>query len=339
MIRYLTLLSSLLCGQTLAQTLPEAVTRGKAVYDANCSTCHGAAGTGGNGVPALSGSPTVMYDTARQLRTILDGTPRGMSSWAKLTDGQIADVITFTKNQWSNATGVIMSPLTVSAARLRGDGCVDQLFSPLPQPADTVRVSQVTSPAGKANVWWCLLPARQGDVANRQYWRMQIYPVHNDDANKLVLVAAAGRIVVASDPIAQAWSEVNAARIALVPGSQKDYEYKQLAWLGCERLRVTPLPNGTVLDPPLAADHCGVMPIPSTVAPALYYIVAPFPGATRRATYPFVGGVRSTLANGSIAILNGTLPTPVTQPRVTEGTTTYCGLIGLPTSIVACRPR
>lgn len=301
-------LALFLIGAAQSQPLAEAVARGKAVFEANCQNCHGANGLGAApGVPALDGSAVVKFDTARQLRTVLDGTPRGMPPWAKLSDKEIADVVTFSKNQWSNQTGVIMAPSLVGLARSRGDGCVDQFFSPLPPPTGSGRVHDVITTAGSVRVWWCMLPVRQGDVANKLYWRMQGYPVHNEDASRIVLAAAAARVAAAAvtgDPIAQAWAEVRNAQITLVPGSKKEYEYKTLAWLGCEKLRITP-PPGEPFDTPLAADHCGPAPVapapPPPIPTTKQYIVtgtAAYP-ATHNGT-AWVRGTTALAAKGVI---------------------------------------
>lgn len=289
----LSLFLALFAAPAGAQTLAEVAARGKAVYDANCASCHGADGKGAaqNAKP-LDGSAIVLYDTAKQLRVLLDGFGT-MSPFAAMTDLQLADVVTYTKNAWSNSTGVLMAASTVGAARRRGDSCVDTFWSPMPQPAGTDRVLTVESPAGRAGVWWCLLPARQGDLSGKLYWRMNGFPVHKDDASRLTLIAAAGRIAIASDPVATAWTEANAARIQLVPGSQKAYEYAQLQWLGCETLRVTPLPNGTAFDTPLPADYCGPAPVPPPPPPpsTQQYIVSGSVAYALRAD-----GTRSTTA-------------------------------------------
>ena len=49
---------------------------------------------------------------------MLNGQNNGaMPAWKQLTDTEIAAVVTYTKNHWSNATGQIVQPSEVAAAR------------------------------------------------------------------------------------------------------------------------------------------------------------------------------------------------------------------------------
>jgi len=95
------------------------VARGEQVYTANCQVCHQANGKGGGNVKPLDGSPTVLdADKTKQIHTVLNGQNNGaMPSWKQLSDTELAAVITFTKNHWSNTTGQIVQPSEVAAAR------------------------------------------------------------------------------------------------------------------------------------------------------------------------------------------------------------------------------
>ena len=98
-------------------TLPDLLARGEKVY-ANCASCHQANGKGGGPVKALDGSPVVLdADHTKQIKVLLNGIPPGMPSWKQLNDTEIAAVITYTKNNWSNKTGQIVQPSEVAAAR------------------------------------------------------------------------------------------------------------------------------------------------------------------------------------------------------------------------------
>ena len=99
--------------------LPALVARGEQIYTANCQVCHQANGKGGGSVKALDGSPTVLdADKVKQIHVLLNGQNNGaMPSWKQLSDTEIAAVITYTKNHWSNATGQIVQPSEVVAAR------------------------------------------------------------------------------------------------------------------------------------------------------------------------------------------------------------------------------
>ena len=91
--------------------------RGETVYTANCQVCHLANGKGGNGVKPLDGSPTVLdADETRQVHVLLNG-QNAMPSWKQLSDTELAAVITFTKNHWSNTTGQVVQPTVVAALR------------------------------------------------------------------------------------------------------------------------------------------------------------------------------------------------------------------------------
>ncbi|HEX4233546.1 MAG TPA: cytochrome c oxidase subunit II [Caldimonas sp.] len=99
--------------------LPTLAARGEQIYTANCQVCHQANGKGGGAVKALDGSPTVLdADKTKQIHVVLNGQNNGaMPSWKQLSDTELAAVITFTKNHWSNATGQIVQPSEVAAAR------------------------------------------------------------------------------------------------------------------------------------------------------------------------------------------------------------------------------
>ena len=80
--------------------------------------CHGAQGQGGVG-KRLDGSPIVLdADKNKQILTVLNGANNGqMPAWkGKLSDTEIAAVVTFTKNSWSNKTGQVVQPADVVAA-------------------------------------------------------------------------------------------------------------------------------------------------------------------------------------------------------------------------------
>lgn len=99
-------------------TLDELVARGQQVYAANCAVCHRPDGRGGGPIKPLDGSAIVRSDPARQLDIVLHGAANGaMPSWKALTDTEIAAVVTFTKNAWSNQTGALVQPAQVAQAR------------------------------------------------------------------------------------------------------------------------------------------------------------------------------------------------------------------------------
>jgi cytochrome c oxidase subunit 2 len=93
--------------------------RGEKVYAANCAACHRPEGTGGGPIKALVGSPTVLdADKVKQIHTVLNGQNNGaMPAWKQLSDTEIAAVVTYTKNAWTNKTGQLVQPADVHAAR------------------------------------------------------------------------------------------------------------------------------------------------------------------------------------------------------------------------------
>ena len=99
-------------------TLPDLVARGEKVYNANCAACHRPDGKGAGPIKPLDGSAIVLNDPAQQIDVVLKGRLNGaMPSWKQLSDTEIAAVITYTKNSWSNQTGKLVQPAEVVAAR------------------------------------------------------------------------------------------------------------------------------------------------------------------------------------------------------------------------------
>ena len=99
--------------------LAELTARGEKVYAANCAACHKADGKGAGPIKALDASPIVLdADAGKQIAVVLDGQNNGaMPAWKQLSDTDLAAVITYTKNQWSNKTGQIVQPAAIVAAR------------------------------------------------------------------------------------------------------------------------------------------------------------------------------------------------------------------------------
>jgi len=99
--------------------LDELLKRGEKVYAANCMACHQANGKGGGAVKPLDGAAVVLNaDKTKQITVLLAGQNNGaMPSWKQLSDTDIAAVISFTKNNWSNKTGQLVQPADVLALR------------------------------------------------------------------------------------------------------------------------------------------------------------------------------------------------------------------------------
>ena len=99
--------------------LDELVARGEKVYAANCAVCHRPDGKGAGPIKPLDGAAVVLdAEKAKQIAVLLNGQNNGaMPSWKQLSDTELAAVITYTKNHWSNKTGQLVQPSDVVAAR------------------------------------------------------------------------------------------------------------------------------------------------------------------------------------------------------------------------------
>ena len=100
-------------------TQADLMARGEKVYAANCAACHQASGKGAGAIKPLDGAAVVLdADKIKQITVLLNGQNNGtMPSWKQLSDTEIAAVITFTKNSWSNKTGQVVQPADVKTAR------------------------------------------------------------------------------------------------------------------------------------------------------------------------------------------------------------------------------
>jgi cytochrome c oxidase subunit II len=98
-------------------TLADISTRGAKVYAANCAACHLPNGKGAGPIKPLDGSPIVQdADKAKEIHIVLNG-KGAMPAWKQLSDTDLAAVISYTKNTWSNKTGQVVQPAEVLAQR------------------------------------------------------------------------------------------------------------------------------------------------------------------------------------------------------------------------------
>jgi cytochrome c oxidase subunit 2 len=93
--------------------------KGEKVYAANCQACHQANGKGMGPIKTLDGAAVVLdADAGKVIKVLLNGQNNlTMPAWKQLSDSEIAAVISFTKNNWSNKTGQLVQPAQVLAAR------------------------------------------------------------------------------------------------------------------------------------------------------------------------------------------------------------------------------
>jgi len=100
-------------------TLAELKPQGEKVYQSQCAACHQANGMGVPGAfPALAGSKVVNGPVADQIKLVLNGKQgTAMASFKQLSDIEIAAVVTYSRNSWSNQTGEVVQASDVKALR------------------------------------------------------------------------------------------------------------------------------------------------------------------------------------------------------------------------------
>ena len=100
-------------------TMADLMQKGEKVYAANCQACHQANGKGMGPIKTLDGAAVVLdADKTKQIKVLLNGQNNlTMPAWKQLSDSEIAAVISYTKNNWSNKTGQMVQPAEVLAAR------------------------------------------------------------------------------------------------------------------------------------------------------------------------------------------------------------------------------
>jgi len=98
-----------------------AMREGKNTFESICAACHQINGKGIPGAfPALDGSAVVNGPLQAHLKFVIHGSPRNpvMRPFGKeLNDRQLAAVLTYERNSWSNHTGDLVTPEEVEAAR------------------------------------------------------------------------------------------------------------------------------------------------------------------------------------------------------------------------------
>jgi len=101
-------------------TLADLMARGAKTYAANCLACHQANGQGVKGAfPALDGSKVATGPKNLQISLVLDGKAgTAMAAFGKqLSDTELAAVITYTRNSWSNKSGEAIQPAEIKSQR------------------------------------------------------------------------------------------------------------------------------------------------------------------------------------------------------------------------------
>jgi len=100
-------------------TLDELKAEGEKVYAANCVACHQANGKGIPGTfAALDGSKVATGPKADHINIVMNGkTGTAMAAFKHLSDVQIAAVVTYERNSWSNTTGDVVQPSEINGFR------------------------------------------------------------------------------------------------------------------------------------------------------------------------------------------------------------------------------
>jgi cytochrome c oxidase subunit 2 len=100
--------------------LDELLARGEKVYTTNCAGCHQPTGQGlPPAFPALDGSKIVKGPKQAHLDIVMKGKPgTAMAAFgAQLSDTDIAAVVSYERNAWSNKLGEVIQPAEVKALR------------------------------------------------------------------------------------------------------------------------------------------------------------------------------------------------------------------------------
>lgn len=122
-MRLLLILTSLalLGGSAWAQVAGDLLRQGQEVFEDSCAQCHRANGEGLPATfPALNKNPFVLGDPKPVIATVLNGRKGSlgqMPGWKdKLDDQQIAAVVTYIRQAWSNRAPAV-TPAMVAATR------------------------------------------------------------------------------------------------------------------------------------------------------------------------------------------------------------------------------
>jgi cytochrome c oxidase subunit 2 len=98
----------------------ELMAKGEQVYATGCAACHQASGEGIPGAfPALKGGAIATGPVDAHIDLVLNGKAgTAMAAFgSQLSDADLAAVITYERNAWGNATGDIVQPSDIKAAR------------------------------------------------------------------------------------------------------------------------------------------------------------------------------------------------------------------------------
>ena len=101
-------------------SMADLMARGEKAYNTSCAACHQANGAGIPGAfPALKGSAIATGPVAKHLELVMNGKAgTAMAGFAaQLSDVDLAAIVTYERNAWGNASGDLVQPSEVKAAR------------------------------------------------------------------------------------------------------------------------------------------------------------------------------------------------------------------------------
>lgn len=98
-------------------SMEELYSKGEAAYNTKCAACHKADGSGlPPAFPPLRDSKVATGSIEEHLKMVINGKGT-MPPWGMLSDLEIAAIVTYERNAWGNATGDVVQPSAVKAAR------------------------------------------------------------------------------------------------------------------------------------------------------------------------------------------------------------------------------
>lgn len=98
----------------------ELMAKGEQVYSSNCAACHQANGMGVPGAfPAISGSKVATGPIDEHIKLVLNGRPgTAMAAFGgQLSEADIAAVVTYQRNSWTNKAGDMAQPSQVAGLK------------------------------------------------------------------------------------------------------------------------------------------------------------------------------------------------------------------------------
>jgi glucose/arabinose dehydrogenase len=151
--------ASLLRAAEAAPPSPEVLERGKTLFLQHCFICHQLNGQGLPGTyPPLAKSDYLLQNKDRSIRVLIEGLSgeiqvngrrfAGAMPPVMLEDGPLADVLTYVRNSWGNAEGVVTAEEVAAVRSKTAYPTYERMvastrFPPLPAPPDGFSLREV----------------------------------------------------------------------------------------------------------------------------------------------------------------------------------------------------